>query len=728
MKGNLRSTSFRHFALSYILFAAVLIAAMCIYLYTDLTRTVEAEFLSSGKTVLNHAVSAHRQQLEMMQNTVDEFIASSDFSPFLLRNDPLRSRNVIKRLHELTSVNQYYDSLILFFQNDDFLYTNSTSMEVERFLSMGLLYEHIPPEELRSLLYSDERFQMLISQNARGILSPKQDCVTYAFTLPNRRNTKVLFLVNTRKLQNLFTADESIYALLSDDDMIYASSPMLSDELALALQAGEERLDLDGEEYAVFAEHDSTFGLTTCVLRPIGQLRQSLIQKMWKLLIFAVLLSIPAALLVALFSSRFSRRIRKIQNILLPDEDMDDSLDLLETSALAVMQRSHQMKRAVEENVHFKRSQLVKQAVRGAFDDAQTLREAAQQVELDFSGSCFCVMLTNAFKDDSMAEIPLDDKEFASSVWGVWLTAYNQVLYLLSAENDHQMAEKQLLLENHLRCRHENSVVAVSSTKQNPSAIPTAFLEAQSAFDNRFLVNTNQLLRFEEVSQNTTLTACPDAWLDMLKSAIRLQSEVQVGEALDNILNHAKSGGMSMLSFRLMYNEMIQILLQEYANTNVQQDMLQMYSVFSLSHCLSVQELNDMLRDICLLLIRGKASDVNSSERMRSIALYIQNHYQDPDISMSVVAEKHEISSVAFSLRFKETFGMSPSDYLLMVRMQHAQKMLANTDLPVKEIGQAVGYGDFPNFLRRFKAYTAMTPSQYRQASRVENTREADET
>ena len=32
----------------------------------------------------------------------------------------------------------------------------------------------------------------------------------------------------------------------------------------------------------------------------------------------------------------------------------------------------------------------------------------------------------------------------------------------------------------------------------------------------------------------------------------------------------------------------------------------------------------------------------------------------------------------------------------------------------MREIGLAVGYNDTPGFLRKFKAYTAMTPTQYR--------------
>ncbi|HML48785.1 MAG TPA: helix-turn-helix transcriptional regulator [Clostridia bacterium] len=85
---------------------------------------------------------------------------------------------------------------------------------------------------------------------------------------------------------------------------------------------------------------------------------------------------------------------------------------------------------------------------------------------------------------------------------------------------------------------------------------------------------------------------------------------------------------------------------------------------------------------------------------------------------MSAIADAFGISAVRLSLDFKELCGMTPSEYLLLLRMEKAKALLGETKLSVKEVGQAVGYYDASGFIRRFRQYLAMTPAQYRQRAR----------
>ena len=64
--------------------------------------------------------------------------------------------------------------------------------------------------------------------------------------------------------------------------------------------------------------------------------------------------------------------------------------------------------------------------------------------------------------------------------------------------------------------------------------------------------------------------------------------------------------------------------------------------------------------------------------------------------------------------RFKKATGSSLIDYLQNLRVEEAKRLLENTDLPIDEISEQVGYSD-PSFFRRlFKRVTGLTPSHYR--------------
>ena len=52
--------------------------------------------------------------------------------------------------------------------------------------------------------------------------------------------------------------------------------------------------------------------------------------------------------------------------------------------------------------------------------------------------------------------------------------------------------------------------------------------------------------------------------------------------------------------------------------------------------------------------------------------------------------------------------------YLTNVRMEQAKKLLLSSDLPIAEVAERSGYGDYRVFTKVFKNSEGITPSQYR--------------
>ncbi len=92
----------------------------------------------------------------------------------------------------------------------------------------------------------------------------------------------------------------------------------------------------------------------------------------------------------------------------------------------------------------------------------------------------------------------------------------------------------------------------------------------------------------------------------------------------------------------------------------------------------------------------------------------MKENFQSVDLNMGALADKLEVSPVTLAVEFKSEMGMSPSDYLALLRMEKARELLRSTDMRVKEVSLAVGYEDDHVFMRRFKKYVGMTPGQYR--------------
>ena len=93
---------------------------------------------------------------------------------------------------------------------------------------------------------------------------------------------------------------------------------------------------------------------------------------------------------------------------------------------------------------------------------------------------------------------------------------------------------------------------------------------------------------------------------------------------------------------------------------------------------------------------------------------YIQDHYGE-DLSLSRLGDLVYFNPSYLSRLFKQATGMNLSDYITDVRLIHAKKMLAETDVKINEIAVKVGFGTPTHFGRIFKKITNMTPQEYRE-------------
>ncbi len=94
---------------------------------------------------------------------------------------------------------------------------------------------------------------------------------------------------------------------------------------------------------------------------------------------------------------------------------------------------------------------------------------------------------------------------------------------------------------------------------------------------------------------------------------------------------------------------------------------------------------------------------------------YIHTHFRE-QISLEQISQVCFCNVYYLSHIFTQEQGMSIGKYILTLRMQEAKRLLAETSLPVNEVGCAVGLNDASYFCRIFKKTCAMTPLKYRKA------------
>ena len=81
--------------------------------------------------------------------------------------------------------------------------------------------------------------------------------------------------------------------------------------------------------------------------------------------------------------------------------------------------------------------------------------------------------------------------------------------------------------------------------------------------------------------------------------------------------------------------------------------------------------------------------------------------------SLGDIAKECAVSESGFRKIFKDTVGITPSQYRLDVRISRAVYLLEATDMSVNEIAESLGFFDSAYFCRVFHKRMGMSPKQY---------------
>lgn len=93
---------------------------------------------------------------------------------------------------------------------------------------------------------------------------------------------------------------------------------------------------------------------------------------------------------------------------------------------------------------------------------------------------------------------------------------------------------------------------------------------------------------------------------------------------------------------------------------------------------------------------------------------YMRMHFREK-VKIDTLAEMIGISRSYLSARFKEELQLSPKEYLIGLRMEHAAYLLHHTAEPIHIVATESGYEDSLSFSKAFKHKFGMSPKEYRE-------------
>jgi transcriptional regulator GlxA family with amidase domain len=100
-------------------------------------------------------------------------------------------------------------------------------------------------------------------------------------------------------------------------------------------------------------------------------------------------------------------------------------------------------------------------------------------------------------------------------------------------------------------------------------------------------------------------------------------------------------------------------------------------------------------------------------KRLAPAVRYLEQNFRE-QVQLADLAKYCELSATHLHRLFQRLLRMSPSEYLLALRLQEARRLLTSTELSLSAIAQNTGFFDQSHFTKRFRKMTGLTPTQFR--------------
>jgi AraC family transcriptional regulator len=105
-----------------------------------------------------------------------------------------------------------------------------------------------------------------------------------------------------------------------------------------------------------------------------------------------------------------------------------------------------------------------------------------------------------------------------------------------------------------------------------------------------------------------------------------------------------------------------------------------------------------------------------SPAAVRRVHLFAVAHLEGP-LRLADLSERAQLSPYHFARAFKSSTGETPRAYVERLRVEKAQELIRDTELPLADIALACGFSSQSRLTTAFRAATGFTPARFRKGA-----------
>lgn len=354
--------------------------------------------------------------------------------------------------------------------------------------------------------------------------------------------------------------------------------------------------------------------------------------------------------------------------------------------------------------------------------------------QISFQGPYFCCLVihtSSAQNEEGMspqllfASVQKQAEERLAQKWQAKCFSYLGNTVLIAQLRDKKEVS-ELTDECDRFCKYANRIIAavvtvgIGQVCDRVSELSKSYSGAREAVSYRVLYGASRAINMNEIApkEGAGPDSSSDAELSNLFKMIRLSSKEDILEAAEQYLHSLSSPEKSMQQHQVAVMELVSALYRFSSNHGISMEEFcsDIGKLYSRLMEMEPERLGQWLKNISLFFQDKivSARDQSTSSFIVQAKEYVQNHYDDEDLSLDSVCQELGVSNSYFSTIFKKEEGTSFIGYLTDYRMEKASRMLIETNEKSYIIAKQVGYADANYFSYVFKRRFGVSPSKYR--------------
>lgn len=750
---------FKRYLISYFIVLIIPITIISLWLYSHFIIILKQEIITNNINSLNKVKLVVDAELEQLQKTSSQIYFNKNIVPFNFLNEPVNAITVINELKNYSSSNNFFSEILLYYHNDNYLYSAVSSYSLSKFINDIYHYTNWNEKDFISTVTSVKAPTNRPVEDVIADNSIKKRYVTFMYPL-SAYSTKpygtVFFLVEESAFKNLmesslkdyggntiiFDKNNKIISCLENKD--YLNSKEFLSLIDMNNNQNGDNLEttktikLNGQKYFFFLVKSNDSGFKYVNLIPIDKVMKSAdtvrMQFLYGIIIIFLLGSIVIYYLMQINYSPINQLKMHVENTFSNKQNNLNEIETIKQSFDFLSQENTKLTAKVQDSNTANKDFIINKLLKGDIINIEEFNLKCKDYNIVFTNQLFMVVILDIMSSDEVNSISKNDilntleHFFTNDFKGYALDRieHNKFILLLNIDENKVSEIEPLLIRlqsNISKTFNLIVTIGVGNHFNSTLDIPKSYMEASTALDYKFIKGINKVIFFNEViPKEKELSLYPQKTLDELKIAIRQGNVEQIEKVLYDVRHYIKENNVPIFMARGLCFDIINIVVNSVDTINKELVICKKDypDVFSFMKLETVDELTDIIKKVCIDICNSvkETKENTNSNLITNMIAYINDNYSSCEFSIQEMADYFNISFPNLSQYFKENTGQTILDYVTYLKIEKAKELLTSSNIPLKDIAVDVGYYNVSSFIRRFKQVTGITPGEYRKLNK----------